>query len=678
MRIDETAVSAWHGILAVNLTINFLSAIHQRHPNKNTCPANTMESDRIMEIRSRFTGGPQMGAERKNKAKTIGAQEAVAKLKNGNRVFIGSGCGEPQHLIHTMVANHDLQDIMLFQMLSHSLEQYLTDDHFLSRFALKLFFVSVSMRQAAYEGKIDYIPVYISEIPKLFQNRQIILDVALIQISPPNRLGFASLGISVDVTREAIRCARMVIAQINPKMPRTHGDSFIHLSDIDYFVPFEEDVLTAEVGVVDTTIAKRIARYVSELIDDGSTIQVGYGQLPFGLLEYLTDKSDLGVHTHMMTDAFIPLFENGVITNKKKNLLTDRAVCTFCMGTRNIYNYIDDNPIFYFGTSDFVNNPRTIGQNDNFISITSALEVDVTGQVCSDSVGRQFFSGTGDQASYIRGASLSKGGLSIIALPSTSQDGKTSSIVATLSAGASLATLRADVNFVVTEYGIAQLKGKNIQQRVIELTQIAHPDFRAELIEVAKSNHYIFSDQLPPPAIDLMFIEEYKSRKQLRNGKTISIRPLLPSDEISYRNFLYSLQERTIYLRFFDNIQVFSRQMAQNHWVNLDYRRNITLIGSIRSRGNKEIMALATYALVDGNQAEIAFLVHEDYQGLGIASYLLKELENIARKNGYRSFSATVLKENQAMLHVFKKRYPSAKMHVRGEEIEMEMRIGDA
>jgi GNAT superfamily N-acetyltransferase len=348
------------------------------------------------------------------------------------------------------------------------------------------------------------------------------------------------------------------------------------------------------------------------------------------------------------------------------------------MGTRNIYNYIDDNPIFYFGTSDFVNNPRTIGQNDNFISITSALEVDVTGQVCSDSVGRQFFSGTGDQASYIRGASLSKGGLSIIALPSTSQDGKTSSIVATLSAGASLATLRADVNFVVTEYGIAQLKGKSIQQRVIELTQIAHPDFRAELIEVAKSNHYIFSDQLPPPAIDLMFIEEYKSRKQLRNGKTISIRPLLPSDEISYRNFLYSLQERTIYLRFFDNIQVFSRQMAQNHWVNLDYRRNITLIGSIRSRGNKEIMALATYALVDGNQAEIAFLVHEDYQGLGIASYLLKELENIARKNGYRSFSATVLKENQAMLHVFKKRYPSAKMHVRGEEIEMEMRIGDA
>lgn len=604
--------------------------------------------------------------------KRVTADEAIGKLKNGSRVFIGSGCGEPQHLIHTMVANRQLQDIMIFQMLSHTFERYLRDPDFLSRFALKLFFVTVSMRQAAFEGKIDYIPVYLSEIPRLFRNRQITLDAALIQISPPDRFGLASLGVSVDVTREAVRSARLVIAQINPKMPRTHGDGFIHVDDIDYLVPHDEAILTLPEEAVDQGTARRIARYLSELIDNGSTLQIGYGQMPFAVLKYLADKSDLGVHTHMMADAFVPLFEKGVITNKKKNFLTDRAVSTFCMGSRTTYDYIDDNASFYFGTSDFVNNPRIIGQNDNFISITSALEVDLTGQVCSDSLGRQFFSNTGDQSNFIRGASLSKGGLSIIALPATAKEGS-SRIVATLSAGAGLATLRADVNFVVTEYGIAQLKGKSIHQRVIELAQIAHPDYRADLIKAAKGHHYIFADQLPPPAKDLMFIEAYKSRKTLKNGKTMSVRPLLPSDEIAYRNFLYSLEEKTIYYRFFDKIDVFTRQMAQDHWANLDYRKNLSLAGVVHNKGDNEIMAMGTYAEVDADHAEVAFMVREDFQGLGIASYILEELEKIARRNGYRFFSATILAENAAMLHVFKKRYPQARVASLGGEVEIKM-----
>ncbi len=608
-------------------------------------------------------------------SKIVSANEAASKLKNGCRVFVGSGCGEPQILIHTMIANRHLQDVMIFQMLSHSFEKYLKVPDFINRFALKLFFVTNSMRQAAFEGKIDYIPVYLSEIPKLFRNRQIILDVALIQISPPDKFGLASLGVSVDVTREAVRNARLVIAQINPRMPRTHGDSFIHVDDIDHIVYHEEEILTLENEAVNEQTARRIARYISELVDDGSTLQIGYGQIPFAVLKYLTDKSDLGIHTHMMGDAFISLFESGVITNKNKNFLKDRAVSTFCMGSRSTYDYIDDNPMFYFGTADFVNNPLTIGKNDNLISITSALEVDLTGQVCSDSVGRQFFTGTGDQANYIRGAALSKGGLSIIALPATAKGGKISRIVAELSAGAGMATLRADVNFVVTEYGIAQLKGKSIHQRVIELSQIAHPDYRAELIEAAKRNHHIFPDQLPPPAKDLMFTEEYKSRNKLKNGKTMSVRPLLPSDEIAYRNFLYSLQERTIYLRFFHNIGVFTHQMAQSHWANLDYRKNISMIGVVRNKGDKQIVAMATYAEVDSDSAEVAFLVHEDFQGMGIASYLLQELETIALDNGYQFFSATVLAENAGMLHVFKKRYPKAKIINHDGEIELQMKL---
>ncbi|MBF0303282.1 MAG: GNAT family N-acetyltransferase [Desulfamplus sp.] len=620
-----------------------------------------------------------------HKNKTLSADAAVAKIKNGSRVFIGSGCGEPQHLIHAMVRNHNIQDVMIFQMLSFTLAQYLKDEHFFKRFALKLFFVTQPMQQAAFEGKIDYIPAYLSQIPYFFRSNQIGIDVILLQISPPDRFGIASLGVSVDVTLQAVKSAKMVIAQVNPKMPRTHGDGFIHIDDIDYIVPFEEDILVNTIEPVDEKVAKRIAMYVNELIDDGNTLQVGYGNIPYAILKYIDNKNDLGIHTHMISDAFIPLFEKGIINNKKKNFMVDRAVTTFCMGSRVAYDYIDNNIQFYFGTADFVNTPGIIGRNDNFISISSALEVDLTGQVCSDSVGRQFFSGTGDQSNFIRGATLSKGGISIIALPSTAKNGQVSRIVGNLSAGAGVATLRADVNFVITEYGIAQLKGKSIYQRVVELTQIAHPAFREELIEAAKKNHYIFADQLPPLSEDLIFLEDYKSQIELKNGKSMLVRPLLPSDEIAYRNFFYSLKEETIYLRFFHSITIFSRKMAQEHWANMDYRHFISLIGLVRNRGNNEVMALGSYAAYDNSDyndcekwAEVAFVVREDFQGQGIAVYLMNELEKIASKNGYIGFYASVLAENRKMVRVFQKCYPNLKSDIKDNEIDVWMRFEPA
>lgn len=614
-----------------------------------------------------------MGLKQIYPEKVITAEEAIARLKNGSRVFIGSACGEPQHLIHTMVKDQRVQDIMIYQMLSFTLNDYLKADDFTKRFALKLFFVSVPMRQAAAEGKIDYIPAYLSEIPEFFRSNQIGLDAALVQISPPDQFGFASLGVSVDVTKEAVKNAKLVIAQVNPRMPRTCGDSFINVKEIDYLVPYEENLVQHVPEAMDPIVTQRIARHVSELIDDGSTLQVGYGALPYAVLEYLGDKKDLGLHTQMMTDAFIPLFQKGVINNNKKTLLKDRAVITFCMGTKTTYDFINNNPMFYFGTADVVNNPSMVGQNDNFISISSAMEVDLTGQVCSDSVGRLLFSTTGDQTNFIRGASLSKGGLSIIALPSTTRDGTVSSIVASLGEGAGLATLRADVNFVVTEYGIAQLQGKSIYQRVIELTQIAHPDFREPLIEAAKRNHYIFSDQLPPRAEDLIFIENYKSRVVLKNGKFMTVRPLLPSDEIAYRNFFYSLKEETVYLRFFHRLKVFSHKMAQEHWAQLDYRKNISLIGTVRNKGNKEVIAIGSYAEIDTNQAEVAFVVREDFQNMGIAGYLLQALEEVAVSNGFKAFYASILPENKSMLHVFTKKYPQAVVIYKYNEVQVVM-----
>ncbi len=587
------------------------------------------------------------------------AEDAVAMIKRGSRVFIGTGCGEPQQLIKSMVQCPDLQDIMIYQMLSMTLAQFVDDPSFLRRFSLKLFFISSQMRKAAFEGKIDYLPTYLSQIPKLFSSQRIGLDVALVQVSPPDKFGYCSLGVSVDITRSGVENATLVIAQINPRMPRTWGDSFVHVDDLDYLVWHEEPLVEAVPSAKDDKIAQRIAFFVNQLIDDGATLQIGFGHIPYAILQYLDDKKDLGIHTQLITDAFIPLFEKKVITNKRKSLLSGRVVASLCMGSQKIYEYVNNNPMFYFRSSEFVNDPTVIARNDNFVSVSSALEVDLTGQVCSDSMGYMFYSGIGDQVDFLRGSAMSEGGFSIIALPSTAQNGEVSRIVPHLSEGAGVATTRGDVNFIITEYGIAELQGKGIYQRVMELAQIAHPKFREELIEVAKKRHYIFQDQLPPSREDLLFLEGYKRNFTLKNGKTVGFRPLLPSDEFAYRNFFYSLQEKTIYFRFFYRMQLFSHAVVQKQWASIDYRKNMSIVGMVQKGGHKEIMAIGSYA-DDGGRAEVAFVVREDFQGMGTATFLLEMLEGIARENDYNGFSATVLKENAAMLNVFKKRYPHA------------------
>ncbi|MGD9137408.1 MAG: GNAT family N-acetyltransferase [Desulfobacterales bacterium] len=611
--------------------------------------------------------------------KIVDALEAVSNIMRGSRVFIGTGCGEPQHLINAMVKDERLQDIMVYQMLSSTLSKFVEDESFTRRFSLKLFFISQSMRKAAFDGKIDYIPEYLSQIPRLFASHQIGLDAALVQVSPPDKFGYCSLGVSVDITRSAVEHATIVIAQVNPKMPKTWGDSFVHVDEIDWLVPYEESLVEALPTIKDNEVSRRIGHYVSELVDDGATLQIGFGNLPYAILKYLDGKKDLGIHTQMITDGLLPLFEKNVITNKKKTLLPGRVVSSLCMGSEKIYRYVDNNPAFYFRSSEFVNDPTVIARNDNLISISSALEIDLTGQVCSDSMGYLFYSGIGDQVDFLRGSSMSKGGFSIIALPSTARNGSVSRIVSHLSEGAGVATTRGDVNFVITEYGIAELKGKGIYQRVMELAQIAHPKFREELIEEAKKHHYIFADQLPPTTEDLLFLEGYKNTLKLENGKIIEFRPLLPSDEFAYRNFFYSLQEKTIYMRFFYKMRTFSHEVVQKQWSSVDYRKNMSIIGRVQKGGHKEIMAIGSYAADNDNRAEVAFVVREDFQGMGIASYLIKILEKIAKENNYNGFSASVLRENAAMIRVFKKRYPNAKISVSGgSDLLIQMDFDDA
>jgi len=592
--------------------------------------------------------------------KTVTAEAALASITNGCRVFLGTGCGEPQHLIHAMIADRGTHDIMIYQMLSHTLAQYVDDPAFVDRFSLKLFFISEPMRKAAFEGKIDYLPTYLSQIPKLFENHRIGLDVALIQVSPPDQFGYCSLGVSVDITRSAVENAGMVIAQVNPQMPRAWGDSLVHMDTIDYFVPYEEPLVIYHHNLLDDHITSRIGHFISQLVRDGDTLQIGFGTLPNAILEYLGQKKDLGLHTQLITDAMLPLFEQEVITNRLKTLLPRRVVASLCMGTEKLYNFIDDNPFFDFRSSEFVSDPLVIAKNDNLVSISSALEVDLTGQVCSDSLGHHFYSGIGDQVDFLRGAAMSKGGFSIIALPSTAQNGKVSRIVSHLSEGAGVATTRGDVNFIVTEYGYAELQGKGIYQRVMELAQIAHPKFRAQLIDAARKHHYIFADQLPPLEQDLIFLEKYNWRVKLKSSQTAFVRPLYPSDEFEYRNFFYSLKEETIYRRFFYKMRLFSHEVVQQQWAEVDYRDNMSLIVRVQKEGNYEVIAIGSYAQEKNGYAEVAFVVHDNFQGQGIASHMLGFLEQIARENNFVGFVATVLAENKAMQKVFQKCYPHA------------------
>jgi acyl-CoA hydrolase/GNAT superfamily N-acetyltransferase len=608
------------------------------------------------------------------RSKVVDMEKAVSKIRRGSRVFIGTGCGEPQALIKAMIADMRLQDIMLYQMLSFTLSKYLENESFRRRFLMKLFFISAPMRKAAFEGWIDYIPAYLSQIPGLFKTHRIGLDVALIQVSPPDRFGYCSLGVSVDITRAGMEGASIVIAQVNPRMPKTWGDGIVHVDEIDFLVWHEEPIFEALPVNTDNEVFRRIGHYVSQLVDDGATIQMGFGSLPYAILQHLDGKKDLGIHTQLVTDPFMDLIEKKVITNRKKNLLPGRIVASLCMGSQKLYDYVNDNPVFYFRSSEFVNDPSEIARNDNLISISSALEVDLTGQVCTDSLGYLFYSGIGDQVDFLRGSAMSKGGFSIIALPSTARNNSISRIVPHLSEGAGVATTRGDVNFIITEYGIAELQGKGIYQRVMELAQVAHPKFRASLIDFARKRHYIFADQLPPAQEDLLFLEGYKSNEKLKNGKTIEIRPLLPSDEFAYRNFFYSLQENTIYYRFFYRMKLFSHEVIQKQYASVDYRKSMSLIGMVQRRGHKEIAGIGSYAPAENDMAEVAFVVREDLQGLGLASILLDKLEDIAKENEYVGFVATVLRENQAMIQVFKKRYPNAVISLGGGgEVSIEM-----
>ncbi|MCC6462305.1 MAG: acetyl-CoA hydrolase/transferase family protein [Saprospiraceae bacterium] len=421
----------------------------------------------------------------------VSAEEALSVIQSGHRVYIhGSAC-TPTHLLrHLAARKNELRKVELVFISLYG-EVFVDHPDCADSFHINAMFVSTPVRQAVNEGHGDYIPVFLSEIPELFKQGILPIDVALVQVSPPDKHGYCSLGTSVDIARAAVNTARFVIAQVNPQVPRTHGDSLIHLTRFHQLVYCDEPLHTMNFGEKVTEREEQIGRHIANLIEDRSTLQMGIGAIPDAVLSSLGNHKDLGVHTEMFSDGIIPLFENDVINNRYKAIHPNKTVAGFALGSRVLYDYVDDNPAFAFLDIDYVNEPGVIRRNPKVVAINSAVEVDLTGQVCADSIGTYQFSGVGGQMDFMRGAALSQGGKPIIAL--TSRTGKgIPRIVPFLKQGAGVVTTRAHVHYVVTEYGVAYLFGKNLRQRARALIEIAHPDDREMLERSCRERFHLF------------------------------------------------------------------------------------------------------------------------------------------------------------------------------------------
>jgi len=594
----------------------------------------------------------------KYRSKVSTSQEAVSIVRSGQRVFIGSGAAEPQLLVKALSdRGPELADTQITHILTLGVAPY-ADPKLEDGFRHNALFIGPNVREAVAEGRADFTPVFLSEVPRLFRRGKMPIDVALIQVSPPDEHGYCSYGVSVDVTKAGAESAKHVVAEVNPNMPRTLGDCFIHIDQIDTLVPSDVPILEVPAGKIDK-VAKRIGQHIADLIQDGSTLQLGIGTIPDAVLSCLGDKKDLGIHSEMLSDGVIDLVESGVINGSRKKIHTGKIVVSFVLGTRRLYDFVDNNPMCEFHPSEFTNDPFRIAQNDRVVAINSALQVDLTGQVCADSLGTYFYSGIGGQVDFIRGASRSHQGRPIIALPSTAGGGKVSRITATLTPGAGVVTSRGDVHYVVTEYGIADLHGKTIRERAMALIHIAHPDHREQLMEEARNRKLVYSDQVAVYGHGDLNRRSFEKTITSANGKSVHMRPVLPTDEDMMRDLFYACSEETLYHRFFIKMRAMPHRKLKK-FVNIDYVKTMALASVTREDEYEMIVAVGRYSVDKAsNAAEVAFIVRDDWQGQGVGVSMFNQLLEVARKRGIARFTADVLHDNARMLHIFHKCAPT-------------------
>jgi acyl-CoA hydrolase/GNAT superfamily N-acetyltransferase len=583
--------------------------------------------------------------------KVCTAAQAVAHVRPGDHVFVGTACATPRALVAALESvDYGPADVELLHFFTDHAVPHDMQGRPTTRFRHRSFFVGADMRAAVRQGLADYVPMSIARVPELMALGRIAVDVAFIQVSLPDNFGYVNLGVSVDIVPAAVARARLVIAEVNPHMPRSLGDSVLHVDQLHHLVPVDTPVIEYVHEPTDSPAMEQIARYIGGIIDDGSTLQIGLGRVTNEALKYLTDRQDLGIHSDVITDALVPLLEKGILTGACKTQRPRKIVTSFAMGTRRLYDLIDRNPLFVFLPIEAVCNPVTIAAQHKMVSVTQAFAVDLTGQVCADQFEGQFYSGLAAQGEFLRGASRSPGGKPIICLTSTDDAGAASRIRATLLPGEGVTVARSDVHYVITEFGIAYLFGKSIRERAVALIEIAHPKFRAELFAQARALGYVGPEQTLKNM--RAYAVEAEKTVVLKDGRQVLLRPAASGDAAGVRDLFHGLSDRDVYTRFFRKVRGLSDRDVQR-LCNLNFENEVAFVACEGPRENAQVVAHACYFVDPStNLAETAFMVHPAWQGSGLGSALQRHMAGHAQQRGVRGFVAEILSSNENMIRL--------------------------
>jgi len=587
--------------------------------------------------------------------KRTSADNALEYIQPGQRVFIGSSCGEPQHLVYELSKAStrftDLEIVRLLSIEKGPLTLVANRSHS-QQFNIRSFYLGSASPTKIHRNKRFITPINLSQIPHLFKSRMMPINAALIQASPPDDFGWMSLGVSVDITLAACESADIVICQVNPNMPRVLGRSFIHVNDVDHIVEHEEELLTIQ-PLPEIEAANTIAKHISRLIDDGSTLQTSLGVTNQATMLCLSEKNDIGVHSQYLSDGLMRLFSMGVITNKKKGFNNGKLIAGSAVGSSLLYDFIDDNPSIEFHPSDYVNHPSIIARHNAMVTLNTAMAVDLTGQVAADALPFNNYTGINGLLDFTRGSAMSKGGKSILILTSTSDNGNKSRIIPDM-ADFAVVVPRGDVQYVATEYGVVNLFGKTLQERAMALISIAHPKFRDELFSKAKELDLIDIGRKLKQAIKGVYPLKHEETICIKDT-TIMFRPAKPMDERSIQEHYYTMNRGDIVSRFFHEKRSFVHDQIETTF-EIDYINDLTILAATGELGFEKIIAVGEYfknSII--NMAEVAFSVSKAYQSMGIAQVLLRKLANAARENGIDGLVAYTSSENRGMKKLFHK-----------------------
>lgn len=602
--------------------------------------------------------------------KIVTSALALSHIRNGDHVFVGTGCAAPTGLLQTLEdAVSPPADVEMLHFFTIKTFGHDDKGRSTTRFRHRAFFVGADMHAALRQGMVDYVPMSIGRVPEMISLGRIPVDVALIQVSLPDAFGYVSLGVSVDIIPAAVAKARLVIAEVNPAMPRTMGDSTLHINRIHYLVPVTSPITELERMPVQEESVQRIARYIAGIIDDGSTLQIGLGQVAHEALQYLTERKNLGVHSDVISDAIIPLLQNGSLTGACKTSKPFKIVASTALGSRALYDLMDGNPLFSMEPIESVCNPVTIAAQHKMVAIAQGYSVDLTGQVCMDQFGGEFYGGIGSQGEFLRGASRSPGGKPIVCMTSTTWDGTQSRIRASLLPGEAATISRTDVHYVVTEYGIAYLFGKSIRERATALIELAHPLFRPELFARAQELGYLSADQT------LQNLRAYPVEDELtvtlKDNRTVMLRPALSSDAQGIRDLFHHLSEADVYTRFFRHVRGLSNAEVQR-LCNLNYENEVAFVAIAGTREASLIVAQACYFInPTTNLADTAYMVHPDWQGAGLGRALQNCMVQHAMKRGLRGFVSDVLPGNTRMLRLARNGSPTMQIERSSDSVHL-------